>query len=38
MKDKKGKKKGKNFFVYAGHNEEIQDKQQEFLSLYLIFF
>jgi hypothetical protein len=30
----KGKKKGKKFFVYAGHNEERQDKKQVFLSLY----
>jgi hypothetical protein len=30
--------KNPTFFVYASRNEEIQDKQQEFLSLYPIFF
>jgi hypothetical protein len=30
--------KRKEFFVYAGHDEERQEKEQIFLSLYPIFF
>jgi hypothetical protein len=36
MKDKR--RKEKTPFVYAGRNEEKEDKQQEFVSLYPIFW
>jgi hypothetical protein len=36
MKDKR--RKGRTLLIYAGGNEEKQDKQQEFFSLYPNFF